>query len=166
MPACIRQGSIPRVSMTGNDTTCPSPEPPHADGSRLATWLTRVCRFVLAAVFLMAAITKLTNLRGFQAQFLLASPLPDEPALLIAHWLPWLELTCGLCLVLGVAIREAALCVVILLFLFLTYRLLVPAEVDCRCFLFPSPALVDGPLWTTFRNGLLILCGLWQMHRT
>src|SRR5258708_4499747 len=97
--------------MTGNDTTCPSPAPRRAE----RRWLTRACRFVLAAVFLMAAVTKLSNLPGFQSQFLVHSPLPEWPALLIAHWLPWLELTCGVCLGIGVAVREAALCIVVLL---------------------------------------------------
>src|SRR5438270_1320942 len=90
------------------------PRAEHAElpalGSRLSTLrsLSLVCRYILAAVFLMAAVTKIANLRGFAYQLDLHSGLPEDLSVVIAAVLPWLELTCGLCLALGRAVREAA----------------------------------------------------------
>src|SRR5258708_37415363 len=85
----------------------PAPE----DRARLQSWFSSAvgltCRYVLAAVFLMAALSKITDLHGFEDRLLLHSGLAYRPALIVAGVLPWLELACGLCLALGVAVREA-----------------------------------------------------------
>ncbi len=145
--------------MSGTNTNCPSPVTPRAERRRFGDWLTLLCRYVLAAVFLMAAITKITDLRGFQDQFLLRTLLPEWSSLVVVHWLPWLELTCGACLVFGYAVREATLIILLLLVLFIAYNLTVPAEVDCGCFLF-FPGSTAVSFWVPLRNAILIGCSL------
>jgi putative oxidoreductase len=123
------------------------------------------CRFLLAAVFLMAAVSKITDLATFEDQVVLHSPLPYRLGVVVAAVLPWLELTCGLCLVLGFAVREAALLTAFLSVLFLCHSLAHEAEISCHCFEFPI-SLPQVPKWWHFaRNLFLLLCSLWISRR-
>src|SRR5947209_7270839 len=106
--------------MSGPSTTCPSPGP---GNNRLWRLFGLVCRYLLAAVFLMAALTKITNLGAFEDQVLLHSNLPWWLGRPGAAVLPWLELVCGLCLAIGWASREAAVLTAVLLILFLVHGL-------------------------------------------
>lgn len=118
------------------------------------------CRYVLAAVFLMAAVTKITDLQGFADRILLHSGLPPWIGLPVVWMLPWLELVCGLCLVLGYAVHEAATIAILLLVAFLGYALTHDAERDCGCFLFFSAAPSTPVGWQIVRNILLLLCAV------
>jgi uncharacterized membrane protein YphA (DoxX/SURF4 family) len=79
----------------------------------------------------------------------------------VAAVLPWLELTCGLCLLSGQAAREAAVLALILLIAFTAHGLFQPGESDCGCVLWPArwspPAGRPGML---ARNLLLMACAL------
>jgi hypothetical protein len=122
----------------------------------VALWLGY--RYILAAVFLMAAVTKLANLNGFKEE-LLRSEISDNLAFIITAILPWLEMTCGMCLALGFAVREAALLLAVLLAAFLCYSITHLGPKDCGCFLFP----VRGPewiWWPPIRDALLLVCAL------
>src|SRR5262249_50768217 len=125
----------------------------------LLLWIRLGCRYVLAAVFLMAAITKITDLSGFTDEMVLHSGLPYYPALALAAILPWLELTCGVCLALGYAVREAASILVLLLLALLCYSLTHLGQTDCHCFLFPTRT-PEWMWWPTIRNSLLLACAL------
>src|SRR5262245_13150693 len=125
--------------MSGISMSCPLKE---AGGERfvaryLSLMLPLICRYVLAAVFLMAATTKTTDMRGFGYQLDLHSGLPERLSVVIAAVLPWLELTCGASLAFGKAVREAALLLALLLTALLVYALTHAGSSDCRCFLFP-----------------------------
>ncbi len=74
----------------------------HPYGILVAQWL-------LAAVFLAAAASKLRHRRRFVAIVLAYQILPRWLARLFARALPWLELALGLCLLLNLAARAAAL---------------------------------------------------------
>jgi len=119
-----------------------------------------VCRCVLAVVFIMAGVTKITDLHGFADEVLLHSGLPYSAGLVVAAVLPWLELTCGACLLAGYAVREAALLLVILLTLLFVYSLLHLNEPDCACFVFPKPQALTVWWWPPLRNALLLVCAL------
>src|SRR5262249_9136296 len=80
-------------------------------------------------------------------------------ALVVAAVLPWLELTCGVCLAFGWAVREAALLLAILLVGLLGYSLTHLGQTDCHCFLFPTPT-PESVWWPPVRNGLLLMCAL------
>ncbi len=151
----------------GTTTVCPSPA---SEGKRQGilrfAWLVKgSCRWVLAVVFLMAGITKVTDLHGFADEVLVHSGLPYSLGRVVAVTLPWLELTCGACLLAGYAVREAALLLVILLTLLLVYSLLHLNESDCACFLFPRPRTLMTWWWPPLRNSLLLLCGLCAIWR-
>src|SRR4051794_21951008 len=95
--------------MSGTCGNYPSSEQRPAERSR--PWGRAVvagCRLTLAAVFLMAAVTKVTDMPAFEDRLVLHTPLPVPVVLALARFLPWLELTCGACLALGHAVREAA----------------------------------------------------------
>lgn len=77
--------------------------------------LRSLVRWLLAAVFLGAALSKLANLQEFYADILAYQlPAPVPLVRLAAMSLPWLELLCGLLLLFG-GCRRAALAWTILL---------------------------------------------------
>jgi hypothetical protein len=122
--------------------------------------VTLVCRYLLAALFLAAAITKITDLTTFENQVLLHSSLPYPVGLAVVVVLPWLELVCGACLALGRAVREAALLSAVLLIFFSSYSLVYRTGPDCYCF-FVGPAVASpGWWWPPLRNVLFLLCSL------
>jgi uncharacterized membrane protein YphA (DoxX/SURF4 family) len=118
------------------------------------------CRLVLAAVFLMAALTKITDLTSFEDQVILHAGLPTALEVVVIPVLPWLELTCGACLVLGYARREAALITTILLAAFIVHGLFTVSERDCGCFLFPNLLPLSQPWWQPARNLLLLAASI------
>jgi uncharacterized membrane protein YphA (DoxX/SURF4 family) len=147
--------------MSGSKGTCPrSPRPAllrRAWNSRL---LTAVCRYVLGALFLAAALTKIPAPAGFEEHLRQSGYLSGRAAFWVARTLPWVELTCGFCLVLGAAVREAALTVALLLILFIAHSVLSQSQADCGCFLTPLPETGHAAWWLLLRNALLLLCSL------
>jgi len=149
---------------SGTITASPSSAPQSAERkAQIPLWsalrrLKGVCRWVLAVVFLMAGVTKVTDLHGFADEVTLHSGLPYAAGLGVAAVLPWLELICGACLLAGYAVREAALLLVILLVFLLVYSLLHLNEPDCACFVFPRPEVLGIWWWPPLRNFLLLLC--------
>jgi uncharacterized membrane protein YphA (DoxX/SURF4 family) len=148
--------------MNGSITTSPSPacvsnSPKPCPGRRL---LHLFCRYLIGGVFLLAAVTKITEPLVFVERLELHSGLPLFLARAVGIYLPWLELTCGFCLVLGVAVREAAVLLVGLLLVFLGVGLLQPTA-DCGCLVFPRQmeALAAGPGMVVRNLVLLLLAG-------
>jgi uncharacterized membrane protein YphA (DoxX/SURF4 family) len=105
----------------------------------------------------MAALTKVADLPGFTDHVVVHSGLPYRIALLVAAWLPWLELTCGLCLAVGAMQREAALLLALLLLLFIVQGLIHPTTGECGCLLFPGRAAQSTPVWWNLLRNLLLL---------
>jgi uncharacterized membrane protein YphA (DoxX/SURF4 family) len=118
------------------------------------------CRYFLAAVFLAAAVTKITDLRAFADYLVLHSGLPTRLALTVAAALPWLELVCAACLLFRRAVRESAAILALLLVFFLCYSLIHLQEPDCGCFLFPGPRSAPRSHWILARDLLLLLASL------
>src|SRR5262249_10715772 len=102
------------------------------------------------------------NLPEFEDRLLLHSHLPHWLGMGVVRVLPWLELTCGLCLALGYATREAALIGAFMLASFTVYLLAFAGETPCPCFLFPRAESAALPSWVQLlRNGLLLLAAAW-----
>src|SRR5947209_15388966 len=150
--------------MTGNGTISPTPPRPER---RWRTVAHLGCRWLLAAVFLMAALTKITDLAGFEEQARLHADLPPTLEATVIAGLPWIELTCGVCLALGYAAREALLIAIALLAAFLVQSLRQYAERDCGCFLFPEVLPTPPAWWVPLRNLGLLVVGLvgWTSDR-
>jgi uncharacterized membrane protein YphA (DoxX/SURF4 family) len=144
--------------MSGSATTSPSP----AASERAPFWLrllVAACRCLLAMVLLMAATGKLLRPGAFIDRLALQGVPWAE---WVGVFVPWLEATCGLCLVLGAMRREAAVLACGLLVSFSVFVVLQPAQSDCECFLVPG--LARGA-WASLpvvlaRNAGLLLVGI------
>jgi uncharacterized membrane protein YphA (DoxX/SURF4 family) len=120
------------------------------------------CRWILAILFLMAGVSKVTDLAAFEDVVRLHSPAPTIVGRVVAAWLPWLELTCGACLALGYAVRETASILSVVLAGLLVYTLLYPdVGQSCGCFVFPVKVETVPPWWPPVRNALLLLASGW-----
>jgi uncharacterized membrane protein YphA (DoxX/SURF4 family) len=138
-----------------------TPLPSTADRPLSLAWIVFAggCRFALGGLFLLAAVTKIIDLAGFEDRLLVQSPLPIWAAAPVAWILPWLELTIAFCLLFDRAAREAAALAAILLAAFLVYSGFA-AGGDCGCLLFPitESAPPRSVLWV--RDGLALAAAL------
>jgi len=159
--------------MSGANINCPSPAR-EARRPWIGAAVRLTIRYLLGAVFLMAAISKIVSLRDFENQILLHSTLPQAlsnipmslRAIRIAVlFLPWLELTCGLCLIFGRAVRESAVIVSILLSLFIVLALVSRTNDDCHCFFFPR--MISGLpwWWHPARDGVLLIGSIYLVFK-
>ena len=112
-----------------------------------------VLRLLLGAFFVYASLDKIGQPAAFAKivyQWQVAGPVPSNLAAVI---LPWVELTAGLLLVLGVWRREAALVIALLLVIFLGAAASVLARgidvTNCGCFSVAKEAAASGwpPAW-------------------
>jgi uncharacterized membrane protein YphA (DoxX/SURF4 family) len=81
---------------------------PHPTGAAGLTWT--LARWMLGTVFLYAGLSKALHPVEF-LQLVRQYDLVRTPMVLnaIAAWLPWIEVFCGLLLVVGIAVRGTAL---------------------------------------------------------
>jgi uncharacterized membrane protein YphA (DoxX/SURF4 family) len=122
-------------------------------------WTERVCRYLLAGVFLLAAVSKIIDLSGFIDHLALHSPLSVPVARVVGAFLPWLELSCAFCMLLNVLCRESAVILAVLLTLFIGYDFWVPADANCGCFLFPGQVIESSVVYRSLpRNLFLLAC--------
>jgi uncharacterized membrane protein YphA (DoxX/SURF4 family) len=158
--------------MSGLTRDSPAKGSPTTEVRRPWRWLAAGCRFVVAGVFLAAAVPKVTDLGQFESRLLMHSQLghwlPPATVTAIAYTLPWLELICGFCLFVGHAPREMGILAIILLACFLVYSLVIPADRDCGCFLYAPEGQSQWGMWHPILNGVLLLSAIpivWQRRR-
>lgn len=129
-------------------------------------WLTLAVRILLGLVFIAAALPKIGDPPAYAKAIWAYQLVPGRLLNPMALALPWLELVCGLALVLGVWIRAAGVWIAALLLSFtlaLSVNLGRRHPVDCGCFGATAPRteaerLVDMR-WSVLRDaGLLLLC--------
>lgn len=122
-----------------------------------ATWLVRL---IVAAVFVGAAFTKITDPATFRDSILTYHLLPLRLADFVALLLPWLELCAALALFIPKH-RPAAVTWLGVMTLSFTIALTQAAirGLDLRCGCFGSTEVVRGKeyLWYFARDGLLLL---------
>ena len=125
-----------------------------------------VLRLLLGAFFVYASLDKIASPAAFARiiyQWQVAGPLPSN---LVAVTLPWVELTAGLMLILGVWRREAALVVALLLVVFLAAAGSVLARgidvTNCGCFSVAKEAADPGwpPAWARGVGWFLVVRNL------
>ena len=129
-------------------------------------WLTLAVRIALGLVFITAALPKIGDPPGFAKAIWAYQLVPGKVLNPMALTLPWLELVCGLALILGVWVRTAGVWFTALLLSFslaLSINLGRRHPVDCGCFgtnthQTEAERLADMR-WSLLRDvGLLLLC--------
>lgn len=115
------------------------------------------CRFVLATVFVVAAVAKLGDRPAFEQAVVGYRLLPDRWNRVVARALPPLELTAGLLLLAGVATAAVAAGLGLLVAAFVAAvaaNLARGRRITCGCF----GATVERELswWTVARNVVLL----------
>lgn len=133
-------------------------------GWRTNGWLDLVMRWGLGGVFVLASVHKILDPAAFAKIVFGYDLFPAAAINLIAILLPYIELTAGLALVLGIFPRAAA---VILSSLLTAFILVVGINAlrghvfDCGCFASGEAALwPNSPGWLLARNTLLLIVGL------
>jgi uncharacterized membrane protein YphA (DoxX/SURF4 family) len=129
----------------------------------LSPWLTVRTQFVLAAVFVVAAIPKIVDAPGFAHQVHNYRLAPQVAVNALALVLPWLELIVGLSLFLGVWRRTAAGVAAILLVVFmgaLGINLARKHPIDCSCFSTSSVERSDAERLADMKLAILRDVGL------
>ncbi len=121
-------------------------------------------RVILGGLFIFAAVMKLSSPASFAMAIAAFKIIPDHAehlTRLAAYAVPWVEALCGVCLVLGLWARSAALVLAVLLCGFIAMiasTMLRGMDVSCSCFgKFEIPC--TGPVgWCHIaRNGVLLL---------
>src|SRR5215813_1126173 len=125
-------------------------------------WIVRLARILLGALFVYASFDKLLHPLEFARIIAAYQLLPDKTAAVLAAVLPFLELICGILLIIGVWVLPALVWTGILLIAFLIgvvqayFRGLV---IECGCFSVSGESTaISG--WTILRDVLFFLVWL------
>lgn len=97
----------------------------------------RVARVVIGVVLVAAALAKIGDLAAFASQIHNFRIVPIWSENLVAMTLPWVELIAGLCLVLGIRARGAAVLATLLMVLFVVavgQAVARDLDIECGCF--------------------------------
>jgi uncharacterized membrane protein YphA (DoxX/SURF4 family) len=132
-------------------------------------WVGLVLRLVLGGLFIYAAYTKFIHFRAARNSVIPYDLFPTSLARIIGMSLPIVELALGLLLVFGLFTRVAALCLTLLLTIYIAGIISVWARhimIDCGCFT-PGgfvntwPAAVKGYKRDILRDVLMVLGSIW-----
>lgn len=112
-------------------------------------------RFILALVFVLAGLAKLSSSSEFLQAVSNYELLPERWVSPVAKWLPWLELTAGLLLGVGILTTVAfALAAMLLSFsLAVSVNLARGRRIDCGCFGSAAPRRIS---WGTVGRNLAL----------
>ena len=130
---------------------------------RLPRWVPLAARLILGALFVVAAGPKIADPPGFAKAVWNYRLVPSALLSPVALVMPWLELLCGLALILGVWVRPAAAWIAILLIGFmgaLGLNLARRHPVDCGCFAIASAQKSDEARLRDMKVDLLRDAGL------
>lgn len=131
----------------------------------LHPWLTVRVQIALGALFVAAALPKIVDPPAFAHMIYNYELVPGSLLNLMALFMPWLELLCGLALILGIWRRTAAVMVGALLLVFMVaigINLVRDNAVNCGCFEVGSmnkthDQLIDEMRWVVVRDILMLL---------
>jgi uncharacterized membrane protein YphA (DoxX/SURF4 family) len=122
-------------------------------------YLVLAARLLIGGLFVYARYHKLLEPGSFAADIRNYTILPVAVTNLVAITLPWVELTAGICLIIGIQIRPSAMVIAALLCLFipaLTYAYAVGLDISCGCFSSAADSAGKIDLLTLLRDGSLL----------
>ena len=125
-------------------------------------------RLTLAVVFIYAGVVKSNDIVAFAGQIANYQILPYAWNYLVASILPYLELLCGLLLLLNLRVRPAVLVLFVLnvIFMFVLSSAIIRGfDIDCGCFK-PDSTNPTSPLAALWRDAglLLLMVVTWVLH--
>lgn len=100
-------------------------------------YLLLLFRIILGLLFIYSGIIKIIDISGFSTSIYNYKLLPDLLINFLAIIIPWIELTAGLLLILGVSIKENAFIINTLLVIFMIaiiINLFRGLDINCGCF--------------------------------
>lgn len=125
--------SADRITTTASANPAPSVLTP----PRWKRWTERVLRWALGGIFVYAAYSKILQPALFAEEVSYYHMLSMQQINWLVIFLPWLELVCGLCLLLGVGSRGALVLVVGMLVVFtyaIGHAVHEGRDIRCGCF--------------------------------
>ncbi len=133
--------------------------------SKIATWAGRLLRLVIGATFIYAGVVKALSPIRFTSDIHNYRLLPWSMAVALAFYLPWLEIVCGLALLLGRFYRAAVAILLALTIIFIVASAAARIrgiDISCGCFGHLSDNLSFG--WHLGLNTVLLvlLFALWR----
>lgn len=126
--------------------------------TRIATFLSKprvqlACRLIIGGIFIYASADKIINPRSFAQAVANYKILPGPLINSVALFLPWFELICGTCLVLGFFKRTVSILLTGLLALFISaliFNLARGLDINCGCFGSTESTLAEALLKDLF----------------
>ncbi len=125
----------------------------------------------MGGIFVVSGFLKIPSALDFAHNVASYQILPHAANILAAATLPWIELFCGLLLVVGYRVRACAFFTFALMLLFLASMgsaIWRGLEIDCGCFQ-PGKSEVPTPLWVSVVRDLgflaLSVWVLWAYRR-
>jgi uncharacterized membrane protein YphA (DoxX/SURF4 family) len=94
-------------------------------------------RLILGVVFIYASIDKIDKPGGFAEAIYNYRMLPHATINLMAIVMPWLELICGVLIIIGLFVRGSALLIGFMLLVFIvaiSFALVRGLDISCGCF--------------------------------
>ncbi|MFK5925303.1 MAG: MauE/DoxX family redox-associated membrane protein [Desulfuromusa sp.] len=127
-----------------------------------------ISRLGLAAVFIYAGVVKANDIVAFAGQIANYQILPYAWNYLVASILPYLELLCGMLLLLNMRVRPAVLVLLCLNIIFMVALVSAIArgfDIGCGCFK-PDSANPTSPLAALWRDAglLLLMVATWVLR--
>jgi putative oxidoreductase len=122
-------------------------------------YLTMFSRLLVGVVFIVASLYKIGDPGAFAKSIWYYHLIPGSLINLMAIVVPWIEIFCGVALILGVFYRGSVLWVNVLTIVFiiaLASTIVRGLSIDCGCF--KAGKTATGPAWKSllFDVGLLI----------
>ena len=127
-------------------------------------YLTMISRLFIGLVFIYASFYKIIEPATFAKAIWFYHMVPGSLINLMALILPWLELLCGLGLILGIFYRGSVIWVNIMLLVFviaLASTIQRGLDIDCGCFKAGQSA--TGPAWQALWSDVLFIAFGLQM---
>lgn len=123
-------------------------------------------RIILGLVFIIASIEKMADPAAFATSIGYYKLISHDIALIVATFLPWIELLCGMGLLFGVYLRGSSLLAFLMLVVFTGGVLSALArglDISCGCFT-QDPAVGKIGVMKVVENSLLIVLSIILYH--